>query len=285
MKYLFLLLNAVCMLFTACETTTGESTESSKNDSGSSEIPLDKTTPITFADIEVMQICCENWDTNNDGALSYEEASMVADIGTLFKMSEIWSFTELKYFTKLTYISDYAFFGCSKLTNITLPDNITSIGESAFSDCHSLKFINLPNKLIQIAKLAFYNCRSITEISIPKGITKIEDNTFIYCRKLTNITLPAGLKYIGWGAFCDCDELPTITIPQSTTEIGGHAFEGCDCLSKVYCISTTPPSGNEDMFPKNAESFNIFVPTKSANAYKTAEYWNDYADIIVGYDF
>ena len=39
------------------------------------------------------------------------------------------------------------------------------------------------------------------------------------------------------------------------------------------------------MFDKNASERKIYVPTKSVLKYKTARYWSDYADAIVGYDF
>jgi hypothetical protein len=53
----------------------------------------------------------------------------------------------------------------------------------------------------------------------------------------------------------------------------------------VYCKPTTPPSGDEYMFNDNASGRKIYVPRGSVNAYKNAEYWSDYADDIVGYDF
>ncbi len=39
------------------------------------------------------------------------------------------------------------------------------------------------------------------------------------------------------------------------------------------------------MFDSNASGRKIYVPTASVDAYKSAEYWSNYADYIVGYDF
>jgi hypothetical protein len=56
-------------------------------------------------------------------------------------------------------------------------------------------------------------------------------------------------------------------------------------MTSVYCKSTTPPTGGNGMFGGNAANRKIYVPTASVNAYKSATYWSDYADYIVGYDF
>ena len=57
---------------------------------------------IQFEDLQVKAICCKNWDTNNDGELSYAEAAAVESIGTVFRdNTNIIAFTELKYFTSV----------------------------------------------------------------------------------------------------------------------------------------------------------------------------------------
>jgi hypothetical protein len=62
----------------------------------------------------------------------------------------------------------------------------------------------------------------------------------------------------------------------------------------VYCKSTTPPKAEcEELegnlywsaFENGARGRKIYVPRGSVNAYKKAEFWSDYADDIVGYDF
>ncbi len=50
-------------------------------------------------------------------------------------------------------------------------------------------------------------------------------------------------------------------------------------------MSTTPPVGEYSMFYNNASDRKIYVPMESVEAYKSASYWSDYADAIVGYNF
>ena len=96
---------------------------------------------IWFEDEKVKELCVANWDRNEDGELSRIEAGTVADLGEVFKgNTEITSFNELQYFTRLTSISDEAFSHCSSLETVVLPSTAI-MGEKMFEDCSSLKSV------------------------------------------------------------------------------------------------------------------------------------------------
>ena len=65
----------------------------------------------------------------------------------------------------VTSINDSAFFGCSDLTSITIPDGVTSIGDSAFWHCSSLTSITIPDSVTSIGEKAFNNCQNLTSIT------------------------------------------------------------------------------------------------------------------------
>lgn len=112
---------------------------------------------------------------------------------------------------KVTSVGDYAFFYCSRLTEITIPEGVTSIREHAFAYCSSLK-----------------------EITIPEGVTSIGNSAFISCDSLIEITIPGSVASIGDYAFAHCSNLKEITIPEDVISIGNGAFFNCTGLTEVY---------------------------------------------------
>lgn len=112
---------------------------------------------------------------------------------------------------KVTSVGDYAFFYCSRLTEITIPEGVTSIREHAFAYCSSLK-----------------------EITIPEGVTSIGNSAFISCDSLIEITIPGSVASIGDYAFAHCSNLKEITIPEDVISIRNGAFFNCTGLTEVY---------------------------------------------------
>ena len=97
---------------------------------------------IAFSDPKAKALCTNNWDDDEDGELTYEEAAGVADIGTVFRAATgLTTLDELRYFTALTCIPDEAFRNSSTLYSIYLPENVKSIGKNAFTGCSALKYI------------------------------------------------------------------------------------------------------------------------------------------------
>ena len=139
--------------------------------------------------------------------------------------------------------------------------------------------------ITSIGYRAFYTCSSLASITIPDSVTSIGDSAFDGCKSLESITIPNSVTSIEWGAFEGCSSLESVTIPEGVTKIEWYAFDGCSSLAEVYCKPTTPPTGGYDMFNNNASGRKIYVPTESVEAYKSASYWSNYADNIVGYDF
>ena len=122
-------------------------------------------------------------------------------------------------------------------------------------------------------------------ITFDADVTTIGSDAFVDCDSLTSITIPDSVTTIGEAAFCECDSLTSVTITDSVTTIGEYAFAYCYNLTNVYCEATTPPSLGDYVFDYNASDRTIYVPDASVEAYKTAEYWSEYANAIVGYDF
>ena len=120
--------------------------------------------------------------------------------------------------------------------DITIPSSInvneeeytvTSIGNDAFYRCSGLTSVTIPNSVKSIGELAFSRCSSLTSITIPNSVTSIGSSAFAYCSSLTSVTIPNSVKSIRAYTFYDCSGLTSVTIPNSVKSIGELAFYNC----------------------------------------------------------
>ena len=65
----------------------------------------------------------------------------------------------------MTSIGDYAFYGCSGLTNVTIPNSVMSIGNQAFYGCSGLTSMNIPTNVTNIGLWAFESCSGLTSVT------------------------------------------------------------------------------------------------------------------------
>ena len=213
---------------------------------------------IPFVDANVKAICVENWDTDGDGELSEDEAAAVTDLGEVFKENKsITSFDELRYFSQLTSIGNYAFKDCSNLTSVTIPNSVSTIGELSFHRCWALNSLDIPNSVISIGGNAFYSCVGLKSLIIPNSVTSIGASAFFMCDNLASITItssvtsigsyafggtkwfnnqPDGLVYAGKVAYLykgTMAENTNLILDEGTLGIAGDAFSGCTNLSSI----------------------------------------------------
>ena len=202
-------------------------------------------TIIEFEDAEVKRLCVANWDTDGDGELSHDEAAAVTDLGTIFRNNTIiQSFNELSYFKGLTAINSDAFFYCTGLQEITLPNSITSIGRSAFRGCESLQEIALPSTITSIGDNAFSRCTMLSSIIFPENLINIGADAFYLCTSLSNVTINGSGITIGSEAFASCTSLSNVTFNGSDITIRGGAFSGCISLADFSFEGITYLGGN-----------------------------------------
>ena len=165
------------------------------------------------------------------GMLAFD-GSKVTSIGES-AFYECTSLTSITIPDSVTSIGIDAFYCCTSLTSITIPDSITSIGNNAFALCSSLTSITIPDSVTSIGNNAFSDCTSLTSITIPDSVTSIGDDAFAYCYSLTSVTIPDSVTSIGNFAFFGCYSLKSITISDSVTSIGNNAFSGCTSLKSI----------------------------------------------------
>ena len=177
--------------------------------------------------------------------------------------------SEVTYYNKtysVTSIGGSAFFGCSGLTSVIIPNSVTSIGGSAFSGCSGLTSVTIPNSVTSIGKDAFDNTAWYnnqpnglvyagkvaykykgtmppnTSFSIKDGTLGIAGSAFSGCSRLTSVTIPNSVTSIGSYAFSGCSGLISVTIGTGVLSIGSYSFEDAK-PKKVIWLTNTPPSG------------------------------------------
>ena len=106
--------------------------------------------------------------------------------------------------------------------------NVSSIGNSAFYNCTSLTSVAIPDSVTSIGVGAFGYCSVLTSITIPNGVTSIGEAVFAYCSNLRSATIGGNVTSIGEWAFFDCSSLTSITIKAMTppTLSNANAFGG-----------------------------------------------------------
>lgn len=102
-----------------------------------------------------------------------------------------------------TKVRDYAFYYCTSLAHVSLPEGLMSIGTAAFYNCTSLALTSLPESLTHIEQYAFRNCTSLTSITFKGTPTTIGSAAFNGCANLTDIKVPwseGAVSGAPWGA-------------------------------------------------------------------------------------
>ena len=185
----------------------------------------------------------------------------------------------------VTEIGEYAFYNCTGLTSVTIPNSITSIGEGAFMACTGLTSVTIPNSVTEIGSSAFSGCTGLTSITIPNSVTSIGSfafegctglkevniadlsawckiefdgvyaNPLYYATKLklngseiTDLVIPNNITKIKDYAFSRCTGLTEVTIGNSVTVIGSNAFYKCTGLTSVTIPNSVTEIGSNAFY-------------------------------------
>ena len=151
----------------------------------------------------------------------------------------------------VTQVADKAFWHCTQMTSVKIPESVYYVGSFGFNDCasldslvfpnddltfsawyvcsgcKSLKYVRLPANLQKLGYEMFSECENLESIHIPESCTNWSTYSFFRCYKLKNVNIPYGVKTIGQAAFYECYELEDLKIPSTVTSIEKQAFTRC----------------------------------------------------------
>ena len=129
-------------------------------------------------------------------------------------------------------IQDSAFTGNKTLKEIIIPDTVKTI-HRAFFECTALKNIRLPEGMKVIETLAFAHCRLLKSITVPESVKSIHSDAFYDCVTLAEVIIPGSATSIDKDAFKDCSKTLTVKAPagspaQKFCETYNIRFEALD---------------------------------------------------------
>ena len=199
---------------------------------------------ITFADAGVKALCVANWDTSGDGELSEEEAAAVTSLGSVFReKTSIGAFPELRYFTGITAIDDYAFYKSTISGELRVPGNVKTIG-----------------------KYAFNGCRQLTSVVLEEGVDSVGWHTF--SGPISKLSLPTSLTFMS----------SMVIDPYVNSSSSGIFTPEGDLY--VYSYATTPPPINDFAFYYVFAAGHLIVPHGCKEAYKASWAWSQFGEYL-----
>jgi len=178
----------------------------------------------------------------------------------------------------VTSIGNSAFFDCTQISSVTIPNTVTNIGEGAFYGCTSMNGVTIGSGVASIGEEPFEDCTSLFLITvdaantnysavanvlfnksqttlveypggisgsytIPNSVTNIGSQAFGYCLRLTGVTIPGSVASIGDYAF-ESTGLTSVTIFNGVANIGQAAFGFCHGLTSVVLPTSVTSIGN-----------------------------------------
>ena len=182
-----------------------------------------------------------------DGKLSILDLSdaKIVGGGLLYFLSE---------YTSNDKLGDYAFYGCSGLTSLTIPSSVTSIGASAFEGCCGLTSLTIPSCVTSIGGGAFYGCSGLTSI-------------YVYTKKLPEL---------GYNVFNGCDAKNcTVYVPKGTYDAYKSSefgyFENIVEFDATGIDKVTTSTNAKEVSRYSANGQRLSAPAKGLNIVKYSD--------------
>ena len=118
---------------------------------------------------------------SNTVSVTYKDANYNTYSGRVLIPRRV-TFEDVTY--TVTAIDNLAFFGCTDLTSVSIPEMVTTIGNRTFKNCTSLTSITIPNSVTSVGVYAFENCEGLTEVTLGSGLQSIGAYAFYGCTEL-----------------------------------------------------------------------------------------------------
>ena len=184
-------------------------------------------------------------------------------------------------------------FTYNKFADLRLPVGLKELRESSFGyTTVTSKRAYIPNTVIAIIGNPFYgsslesievasdnpNYKSIDGVLFNKNGSKI----LVYPaeKPSSSYSIPSGVRTIGKNSFENNRNLTELSIPATVEQLDSCALWYCPSLRQITISATTPPKVLDKALNGVSDSCIIKVPKGYVNAYKNAEGWKKFKNII-----
>ncbi len=159
---------------------------------------------------------------------------------------------------ELEDLAEEAFYGCSALGAISIPNKMIEVKNRVFEQCSSLKTVSFGNSLEKIGVSSFADCVALESIELPLSFKNLSERAFWGCKNLRSVTLRDGFQRVGREAFGNCSQLTSLKLPLSCSSIEEGAFSGCSAMTSITLGSITEIPGQAFLNCSSLES--IVIP-------------------------
>ncbi len=118
----------------------------------------------------------------------------------------------------VTSVSNNAFRGMEKLTDVVIGKDVKSINEYVFYGCVALKNMIFAegSALEKIGRYSFYNCKALKSISLPEGLVEISFSVFTYTG-FEELDIPSTLDFSKSYSFWNPENLTKVNVAAGNT--------------------------------------------------------------------
>lgn len=149
--------------------------------------------------------------------------------------------------SQLTTIGRGAFFNCTSLNEMIIPDLVTSIGYGAFQGCTQLRTIVFPDALTIINDFMCHGCSSLDSLRLPANLQTIRYRSFYETPKLRKVDIPLTVDRIMTEAFYKCG-VDSVILPVTLSYLYHDAFSYCTNLKYIELPSYLQAGTNSEQW-------------------------------------
>lgn len=239
------------------------------------QLKLVMTKPFTGTTLSLFTTLPEGFSTDYPfmgfaiGSYLYDKNSHIQEliIGENVIESDQCCFNECKNLEKVTFLGyqftlgHMSFYGCSKLSDITFPEQLIMPNASAFYN--TAWWRTQEGDMRYAGNTLYYVSNQVTDIDIPQGTYCVSQNALSNASEAKSITIPASVAY--WYDESSMQKVEQLTINADNFDnLVNQAFVNYSGLKRVISSRPSPVYFEEEkinkIFPYDLSQVELIVP-------------------------